>query len=105
MFQKQDIMAFVFVKQKYNHSFAQMNLMIETVHGSLSNRYKHDIAKETNFYIIFVYVGKVSLSFFFFDEIGFFIAANRFSFDFSCVTLIWNTLNIIELTETMNCHV
>ena len=47
-------MVFVFVTQKYNHSIAKLNLMIETGHGSLSNRYKHDIAKETDFYIIVV---------------------------------------------------
>ena len=57
----------VFFK-KYNHSFAQMYLMIGTyffVHGSLSNRYKQDIAKETGFCIIFSQVGKVSLLIFF----------------------------------------
>ena len=38
--------------KKYNHTFAQMFLMIGTylfVHGSLSNRYKQDIAKESGF--------------------------------------------------------
>ena len=41
---------------KYNHSFAEMYLMIGTyffVHGSLSNRNKRDIAKEMGFCIIF----------------------------------------------------
>ena len=54
VFQKGHNMWFFFIN--YNHSFAEMYLMIGTyffVHGSLSNRYKRDIAKEMGFCIIF----------------------------------------------------